>query len=76
MPTLLEPRAIDSDARLAQKIAALEQRINDLERTQASIPVVGGAPTSVSGDGQMAGDSVNTRLWLRVSGTWRYVTLT
>ncbi len=70
-PASLEPQVIQ-----AQKIAALEKRIRDLELAlSARVAISSGAPTG-GADGQEYVDSSTNRRWTRVAGVWRYVTLT
>lgn len=71
MPTLLEPAPINKDQRQAQKLAELEKRIRDLERTQAVFPQVSGTPTADAADGSGAVDTAGPYLWVRVGGVWR-----
>lgn len=71
MATLLEPRPTNPGLRNAQKIAELEKRIRDLERTQRVFPQIIGAPTSAAADGSGAVDTTGPYLWVRVNGVWR-----
>lgn len=76
MDSALGIRALTPEQRMQQRIAALEGRVRDLERASATMPVNAGAPSSGEGrDGSLAVDQSNTRLWVKISGTWRYVTL-
>jgi hypothetical protein len=78
MATLLQPPvgALSPEGRSWGAHGFLEQRVAVLERQIGRIPVVAGDPSSSSAEGQLAGDTANTRLWLRVNGVWRYVALT
>ena len=41
-----------------------------------STPAVGaGAPTTTPADGAMHVDTANSKLWVRVNGTWKSVTV-
>jgi hypothetical protein len=75
MPTLLEPQPTDPTARLYAKIAALEARIEAMERYGVLLPIVAGSPSG-GRSGNAVGDSSNTRLWLNINGSWRYTALT
>jgi len=75
MSNILTPGSNDERQRLYAKIAALEKRIAALERDSFSAPVTEGAPTN-GGEGALAGDSTNTRLWIKINGVWRYAALT
>lgn len=77
MPTSvqLQPLPNDPDARLQARLRTIEMRLGTLERGQNTIPIIAGTPTG-STDGHMSGDTAATKLWLKLSGTWRYVTLT
>lgn len=83
MPTLLEPRPPDPAARLAAEIKTLRERVALLEKGY-HVPLGTGAPSnyaspSATGDGQdgsLAGDKATNRLYLRINGVWRFVTLT
>lgn len=86
MPTILEPRPPDPAVVLAGRIKALEDRVAALEKGY-HVPIMPGGQTPnnfVSGtqtgdgqDGSLAATGPNTpRLWVRINGQWRYVTLT
>jgi hypothetical protein len=73
----LDPRGIatDPDRRRVEKTGDLEARVAALERS----PVVqsgAGAPTSAPRDGTLYVDTTAHRLYVRDSGTWRYVITT
>lgn len=56
-------------------------RVEGTANAPASVPMKAGTPTDadvVNGaqDGDMIGDSSATKLWIRIAGTWRFVTLT
>lgn len=72
---ILTPGTNDPQGRLWAEIVALRKRVEALERDSFSAPVVAGVPTG-GDNGSLAGDSTNTRLWMKVGGVWRYVTLT
>lgn len=64
------------DTRTANRIGDLERRVRTLEQGRATIQQIAGTPTTDPRDGTAAVDSVATKLWLRVNGSWRYTTLT
>lgn len=77
MATILEPRPPDPAVVLAAKIKALEERIARLEKGVV-IPVSVGLPlnTGQGREGSMAADSGTSRLYVKINGIWRYVTVT
>lgn len=78
MATILQPPVggLSPEGRSWAAHSALEARVAVLERQIGRIPVAAGVPSASSGEGQLAGDTTNTRLWLRIGGVWRYVALT
>lgn len=70
------PFPMTPESRQASALAGLERRVRALEAGAPTIQVQAGAPTTAPRDGTPAGDTANTRLWLRLGGVWRYVTLT
>lgn len=72
--SLPDPTTTSPEARSAQRLRRLEQRVAALENQR--MPQIAGAPTAAAQDGSEVADSTNLRYWLRVNGAWRYVALT
>lgn len=83
MPTILEPRPPDPATVLRAQIKALTDRVALLEKGY-HVPLANGTPNnytspSATGDGKdgsLAGDKLTNKLYLRIGGVWRSVTLT
>lgn len=76
MPTLLEPQSINPEVAFRARVKMLEERLAAVERA-LKLPVSLGAPGAGTGqEGSAAGDSANSRLWLKLNGVWKYVALT
>jgi hypothetical protein len=77
MPLELELRPMSAEERLQKRIGELERQVRDLQRQIFAVPINAGAPAAGDGkSGSLAGDTTNTRLWVKLGSTWRYVTLT
>jgi hypothetical protein len=63
-------------ARAADRLGALERRVSRLERSNPIIHSGAAAPTVAVRDGAPYVSTSTPRLWIRVGGVWRYVTLT
>lgn len=73
----LDLTTTDPIQRIMRRQAELEKRIVNLERERFGVPVNAGAPVSTDGSsGSLAGDTTNTRLWVKLGSTWRYVVVT
>lgn len=59
---------------LARAITDLSNRIAALERTR-TIPTGSGAPTTAPADGAQYGDETNLKLYVRLGGAWKSVTV-
>lgn len=74
MPSIVEPQSMNPEVRLRGDIIALKERVAALERGVA-LPVVTGAPGAGTGrEGSLAADTGN-KIWLRVNGLWKSVTV-
>lgn len=58
------------------EVAELSRRVSELEDRVATVRVTSGSPAAGGREGSLAGDAGSTRLWLKLNGVWRYVTLT
>jgi hypothetical protein len=65
------------ERRQADRFADLDRRVRALESRPLAFPSGAGVPSGTQGiEGSPYADTVNTRFWLRISGTWRYVAMT
>lgn len=62
-------------AGLSARIAYLESQVRALQTTP-TVQVNAGPPTNAARDGTLCVDQTNHRLYVRDSGTWRFVATT
>lgn len=65
----------DPQAVLARNDAALEERIETLERNRPTVQVGNGVPVTSPRDGTLYVDFTAMRLYVRVGGAWKYTVL-
>jgi hypothetical protein len=73
----MPPFSTDPQVRIWAAINECRGRLSNLESKQVRLREQTTAPDpSFGNDGEMISDSGNDRIWLKQSGTWRYVPVT
>jgi hypothetical protein len=74
-PSLTPDIPQDVARRALERVVALEQRVQALERGTV-VPIFTGTPSGGQGrDGSIAASTTNV-LWVKIGGTWRSVAVT